>query len=161
MPEVNNSLLAIIPMCRCADQKFTIENVNFYKYSMCLCGKIGLLKRVVNILHLLRVWNCSQLIEHISPAKQEKHWSGMIKQLDPWASWLKNHLGFWFLPRNGDHFGFRKLHVLEIPSWKVWHLFMKRRKKKEKRRKNLLSSFCQLSTQFCRKTELRICYPET
>ena len=51
--EVNNSLLAIIPMSRCADQKFTIENVNFYKYSMCLCGKIGLLKRVVNILHLL------------------------------------------------------------------------------------------------------------
>ena len=51
--EVNNSLLAIIPMCRCADQKFTIENVNFYKYSMCLCRKIGLLKRVVNILHLL------------------------------------------------------------------------------------------------------------
>ena len=51
--EVNNSLLAIIPMCRCADRKFTIQNVNFYKYSLCLCGKIGLLKRVVNILHLL------------------------------------------------------------------------------------------------------------
>ena len=53
--EVNNSLLAIIPMCRCADRKFTIQNVNFYKYSLCLCGKIGLLKRVVNILHLLRL----------------------------------------------------------------------------------------------------------
>ena len=51
--EVNNSLLAIRPMCRCAEQKFTIQNVNFYKYSLCLCGMIGLLKRVVNILHLL------------------------------------------------------------------------------------------------------------
>ena len=51
--EVNNSLLAIIPMCRCAARKFTVEYVNFYKYSMCLCAKIGLLKRVVNILHLL------------------------------------------------------------------------------------------------------------
>ena len=24
--------------------QFTIENVNFYKYSMCLCGNLGLLK---------------------------------------------------------------------------------------------------------------------
>ena len=39
---------------RCADRKFTIQNVNFYKYSLCLCRTIGLLKRVVNILHLLR-----------------------------------------------------------------------------------------------------------
>ena len=40
-------------LCRCADRQFTIQNVNFYKYSMCLCRNIGLLKRVVNILHLL------------------------------------------------------------------------------------------------------------
>ena len=65
--EVNNSLLAIMPMCRCADRQFTIQNVNFYKYSMCLCGNIGLLKRVVNILHLLQLPRLAQSIINAYP----------------------------------------------------------------------------------------------